>query len=353
LLKLLNGLQPEKTSWRLDDKSVRMRHFLALYLFLQTISLFGFPPRSSRDTVTQADYTAYHHTIADAHKRIAQKDYQAALALYRHVFNTYAFVFSRDYKVATQLALQTGQKQEAFTYLTKVIGTGWRLNAIQKNALVRTLQRDPHWRVIKAQCDSLRSRYQQGGNQPVRIIVRKMFRKDQRKALLALFVPGNKARTRYAEKRFAPHSDQQVAQLIRLIDTYGYPGEQLIHNGYWAAVILSHHNSISKRYALSDTLYPLVRPKLLKAIQLGQLSPYEFAMIDDWYTAIKSDSQETNFGYLSQSLTSTATKQVNQAREALGLDSIETIRLLADLEQQTGFNVYLPSNMTRKITITE
>lgn len=330
-----------------------MTHLVAFYFLLTTISLAGSPPDSGRNAGRQADYTAYHRTIADAHKRIARQDYQAALALYRQVFDTHAFVFARDYKVATQLALKTGQTQEAFTYLTKAISAGWTLRAIKKNALIRTLQGDPHWRVIEAQYDSLRSRYQLGGNQSVRSSVGKLFRKDQRKALLALLVPGAKARIRYAEKRFAPHSERQVTQLIRLIDTHGYPGEQLIHNGYWAAVILSHHNSISKRYALRDTLYPLVRPKLLKALQSGQLSPYEFAMIDDWYTAVKSDSQETHFGYLSQSLTRTAQKQVDQAREAIGLDSIETIRLLADLQQQTGFDVYLPANMTRKITITE
>lgn len=330
-----------------------MSPFVALCLFLQTISLIEFSPDSSHNVRQQADYTAYHRTIAEAHRHIAQKNYQAALALHRYVFDTYAFVFAKDYKVATQLALQTGQKQEAFTYLTKAISAGWSLRAIKKNVLVRTLLRDPQWRVIESQYDSLRSRYRLGSNQFVRGSVGKLFRQDQRKALLALFIPGDKARIRYAEKRFAPQSEQQVTQLIRLIDTYGYPGEQLIHNGYWAAVILSHHNSISKRYALRDTLYPLVRPKLLKALQLGQLSPYEFAMIDDWYTAVKSDNQETHFGYLSQSLASTAQKQVDQARGALGLDSVETISLLADLQQQTGFNVYLPSNMTRTITITE
>lgn len=176
-----------------------MSHFVALCLFLHT-TLVGLSPDSSQ----QADYTAYHRIIADAHKRIAQKDYQAALALYRQVFDTYAFVFAKDYKVATQLALQTGQTQEAFTYLTKAISAGWSLSALKKNALVRTIQRDPQWRVIEVQYDSLRSRYRQGGNQLVRSNVGKMFGKDQRKALVALFVPGDKARIRYAEKQFAP-----------------------------------------------------------------------------------------------------------------------------------------------------
>ena len=179
-----------------------------------------------------------------------------------------------------------------------------------------------------------------------------MFKKDQRKALLALFRVGA-TQERYTEKRFAPHSEQQMAQLLPIIDQYGYPGERLIHNGYWAAVMLSHHNSISKAYALKDTVYPHVRPKLMKALKSGQMSPYELAMIDDWYMAVKTESHETHFGYLSSSLTPQAKTKVDQCREAIGLSSVETISLLADLQQQTGFNCYLPSNLVKKIATAE
>jgi hypothetical protein len=144
-----------------------------------------------------------------------------------------------------------------------------------------------------------------------------------------------------------------VAQLNKIIDTYGYPGERLIHNGYWAAVILSHHNSISKRYVLSDTLYRLMRPKLIQAIEAGQMSPYEFAMIDDWYEAVKSERKDTHFGYLSQSLTRQEKLQVNQARAAIGLSSIDTIELLTALQQETGLDAYLPTNLSKKINIVD
>lgn len=325
-----------------------MNHLLTLYLLLNTTLL----PVSLPDKDDQDDYTTYHQTLARAQQLIAHKHYQEAFTLYKQVVDRYPFVFSRDYKVATQLALQVGQNQQAFTYLTKAIATGWTLSDIKKNALVSKLQGDPQWRLVEQQYDSLRARYQNGGNQAVRARVEKLFKKDQRKALLALFRVGA-TQEQYAEKRFAPHSEQQMAQLLPIIDQYGYPGERLIHNGYWAAVILSHHNSISKAYALQDTLYPYVRPKLLKALKSGQLSPYEFAMIDDWYMAVKTEHHQTHFGYLSSSLTAQAKANVDKARESIGLSSLETISLLTDLQQQTGFNCYLPSNLAKKIATAE
>ncbi|WP_097127564.1 hypothetical protein [Spirosoma fluviale] len=352
MLKLLNGLQPPDPYPRLSSKTAGMNQLLTLYLLLNALRFGAFNPASLPGLADQNDYITYHQTIARAQQLIAHKHYQEAFALYKQMFDHYEFVFSRDYKVATQLALQVGQKQQAFTYLKHAIATGWTLSDIKKNALVTTLQGDPQWRVVEQQYDSLRAFYQNGGNQDVRVRVEKMFKKDQRKALLALFRIGA-TQERYAEKRFAPHSEQQMAQLLPIIDQYGYPGERLIHNGYWAAVMLSHHNSISKAYALQDTVYPHVRPKLMKALKSGQLSPYEFAMIDDWYMAVKTNGKETHFGYLSSSLTAQAKTIVDQRREAIGLSSVVTISLLTDLQKQTGFNCYFPSNLVKKVATAE
>jgi hypothetical protein len=329
-----------------------MNYLLILLLILHNLGLEPSLPISLPSQADQNDYTIYHQTIAKAQQLIAHKHYQEALVLYNQVFDRYEFVFSRDYKVATQLALQVGQKQQAFTYLKQAIATGWTLSDIKKNALLTPLQSDPQWRRVEQQYDSLRALYKNGGNQAVRAQIEKLFKKDQRKALLALFRIGA-TQERYAEKRFAPHSEQQMAQLLPIIDQYGYPGEQLIHNGYWAAVMLSHHNSISKAYALQDTIYPHVRPKLMKALKAGQLSPYEFAMIDDWYMAVKTNGQETHFGYLSRSLTTQAKTKVDQCRAAIGLSSVATISMLADLQQQTGFTCYLPANLVKKIATAE
>lgn len=330
-----------------------MSHFLALCLFVSSFASIPSPPDKKPNSGDQKDYTVYFRTIAQAQKQMAAKQYQEALVLYRQVVDGYAFVFSNEYKVATQLAIQTGKKQEAFTYLRRAIASGWRMEDMKKNPLVGTLQGDPDWKAVEIQYDSLRALYQRSGNKEIRNHVKRMFNKDQRKAFLALFHFSSKGQERYAEKKFAPHSEKQLAQLSRIINTYGYPGEKLIHNGYWASVILSHHNSISTDYNLKDTLYGSLRPNLLKAVELGDMTPYEFVRIDDWSVASRSGHKEKQFGHLSSSLTSIELKKANQLREEIGMGSVETMNSLIDLQAQTGMNFYIPSDFKQKIIIAD
>lgn len=180
-----------------------------------------------------------------------------------------------------------------------------------------------------------------------------MFNKDQQKALLALLTLNAKRREQYAEKRFAPHSEQQLVQLSRIINTYGYPGEKLIHNGYWASVILSHHNSISTAYNLKDTLYLTIRPVLLQALQRGEMSPDEFVRVDDWYITSKTGGQEKQFGHLSSTLTRKELEKANQLREEIGMSSVETVNRLLDLQAQTGMLFYFPSDLGKKTIIVD
>lgn len=328
-----------------------MNCFLVLYFVLTSACSLQALSDEKRPEFDQENYIAYHRTIAKAQKLITHQEYQEALNLYKQVFNAYSFVFLSDYKVATQLALQVGKKQEAFTYLTKAMAAGWDLNDVKKTKFLRKLQDNPEWKMVEKQRDSLRAVYQKNGNREVQSVVKRMFNKDQRKALLALFTFGSKRRDRYAEKKFAPHSEKQMAELGRIINTYGYPGEKLIHNGYWASVILSHHNSISTEYNLKDTLYLAIRPTLLKALESGDMSPYEFVRMDDWYVASKSGRQEKQFGHLSRSLTNKELEKANQLREEIGMSSVETMNSLIDLQAQTGMNFYVPSDLRKKISI--
>ena len=305
-------------------------------------------PKLSSDA---GNYITYHRTIVQVQQLIAHQEYQKALNLYKQVFSTYDFVFVNDYKVATQLALYTGRNKEAFDYLKKGIANGWNLKAIKKNQFLHKLLSDPEWKNIESQYNLLHKAYQVSTNTKLRKVVKKMLRKDQWKALGALFTRSSKGQDRYAEKRFAPHSEKQLEKLNMIMNTYGYPGEKLIHNDFWTSVILSHHNSISEQYALKDTLYATIRPGLLKAIELGEMSPDEFALIDDWYVAVKSRHKEKQFGYLADSLTNSERLKADKLREEIGLSSIATINSLIDIQHQTGLNFYLRTR--RKITINE
>lgn len=302
----------------------------------------SFLRQTAQPASDKSNYLTYHRSINDAEKLIAAQQYGEALVIYRQLLSTYDFVFLRDYRIATQLALHTGNPTEAFVFLKKGIASGWTLKSIKKNKFLKKLRSSGDWETVKQQYDSLHVIYQARLNPAVRASAKKMFGKDQWKALGGLFAFGEKARNRYASRKFAPQSEKQLARLNQIIDVQGYPGERLIGNNFWVATILSHHNSMTVEHTRSDTLYPNIRPKLLRAIQSGQMSPYEFAFIDDWYITIGSDRQKKGYGYL-DSLTETERIRANQLRQETGLRSIEVRNQLIDVQQQTGMNFYLPS----------
>ena len=89
---------------------------------------------------------------------------------------------------------------------------------------------------------------------------------------------------------------------------------------------------------------------MIKAIELGQISPYEFALIDDWRIAVISDRTQTGYGYVNPPLTSTLI-EANNLRLKVGLRTVELRNKLVDLEKKIGMNFYLPDWVEGKIQI--
>jgi hypothetical protein len=324
------------------------------YVLLIFYSFLLYPVVSKANTPAAQNYASYHQQVIEAEKLIADERYKDALLVYENIFSTYDFIFLREYQVATQLALQLNNIQKATLYLKKGIASGWSIKSIKQNKYLTKLRKEAAWQPVRKEYRFLHKQYETHLDQQVRKQVKKMFAKDQWKALGALFSFTAKRQDRYAERKFASHSEQQLKKLIRILEKKHYPGEKLIGNNYWVATILSHHNSISKEYAQKDTLYQFLKPSLLTAINDGNMSPWEFAMIDDWYRAVKSNRSETGYGYLNSPFRSEL-DQVNELRKIAGLSSVETRNRLIDIETLTGMNLYLPGKpwLNGKILIKE
>jgi hypothetical protein len=280
--------------------------------------------------------------ILVAEKLIAQERFADALRFYDTLIGTYDFVFLRDYKIATQLALKLNQKEKAQNYLRRSISGGWEMKQIRKNKFLAPLRSDEGFAGIKKDYSKLRAEYKSGLNPSLRKRVKKMASKDQWKALGALFTFSAKGQDRYAERKFAPHSERQMAQLNEILNSYGYPGEQLIGNDTWMSTILSHHNSISKDYNSKDTIYPALKPQLIEALNKGTISPFELALVDDWYLKVKSGwSGSEGYGILDrpgmQSL-----PNFNELRKQFYLRPVEVRNRLVEVAQKTGMDFYLP-----------
>lgn len=296
------------------------------------------------------DYRKYHEQINNAEKLISDEHFQEAINVFNDVFNSFDFVFLKDYKIAAQLALYLNDKESTFEIIKKGIAEGWEMKSIKRNNYLSKLQNEPEWETIEKAYPELRKKYLERIDNSTREQVHEMFEKDQQKALSALFRIGDKSQEKYSLRKFAPHSEIQMKKLIKLLKNNGYPGEQLIGNNFWMSTILSHHNSITREYAQKDTLYKFIKPLLMKAIEKGQMSPYEFAIIDDWYIAVSSGRTEPGYGFLNQPQNSTLTK-TNELRQRIGLRTVELRNKLVDVENKTGLNFYLPDWIKGKIKV--
>ncbi len=162
-------------------------------------------------------------------------------------------------------------------------------------------------------------------------------------ALKALFKLSEEAQDKYAENKFAPHSEAQIATFTKLLETKGYPGELLIGNNYWASTLLSHHNSISQAYAEKDRLYPELREALMAALRRGEVSPFELALIEDWYQNVLHQRSEAFLGIVHPPSEENLGK-VNAHRADFFLRSVEVRNKLVELEESTGMQFYLPGH---------
>ena len=242
------------------------------------------------------------------------------------------------------------KKKKVFDFIKAGMAAGWELKNVKKNNYLAPLLEEPDWKIIEKSYPNLRNEHVSRIDQATRVKVQEMFKKDQRKALGALLKIGDKAQERYGINKFAPHSEIQIAKLIKILESDGYPGEKLIDNDFWMSTIISHHNSISREYVIKDTLYNNIKPMLLQAIEQGQMSPFEYAMIDDWQKAVSSDRTEPGYGFLNPPDHSTLDK-TNQLRQKIGMRTIGTRNELVDVEKKTGMNFYLPDWIEGKIKI--
>lgn len=290
----------------------------------------------------QTDYVPYYRAVTQADSLLSEQAFKEALATYQTMFRAYPSGFLRDYKISTQLAFHLGQTDSAYALLRTGIRHGWTMRDLKKMPFYPAIRHQSAWKQTKARYVALREEHLKTLRSDVRGQVRRMFRKDQRMALRALLHFTARSQNRYAERKFAPHSVQQLRQLAEIINAHGYPGEKMIGNPYWASVILSHHNSISSAYQQRDTLYPSMRPRLLKAVAAGQLSPPEFARMDDWYVVIKNGPSDKGYGYISPVQTDAERQRADSLRAQVALSGVEAVKKLKEVQKSTGLNFYLP-----------
>jgi len=294
---------------------------------------------SIHNTYGQQNYLEYHREVIKCEQLIVDRQYKEAIANFELLFERFDFVFLREIKVVAQLCAFEMELDSGMKYLRMGISNGWTLKSIKKE--ISTYQDAVGWKKLQSEYKTLHQTYLDGLNISLKEEVHEMYKKDQKKALGALFKIGQKAQDKYAEKKFAAHSEIQFEKLHTIFDEYGYPGEKIIGNNWWVSVILSHHNSISEEYNSKDTLYASIKPKLRRALENGEVSPYTLATIEDWRTAALSGHSKTTYGFLGEIANPTLLQTVNTNRTAMGIRSIELRNALLGIEKETEMDLFL------------
>ena len=298
------------------------------------------------------NYLDYHLKIRQAEVLIAENSFESALKVYEEVFNSYSFVFERDYKIAAQLAWQFGDESKACEFVKYGIARGWKMKDIKKTKFLKSFRRTRGFKTVKASYDSLHDSYSKRINGDLRWEVRKMSWKDQSKALMALFRFSGNAQAKYGEKKFAPKNALRLQRLLHIIENDGYPGERLIGDEAWMMGIIARRNQISQKFSQTDTIYQHLKPILFNAIVKGEMSPAIYAFIDNWFITVESRRGLRSYGFLDELRPEDLTRS-NRLREKIGLRTVETHNKLIDLQEQTGMRFYLEPKATSKITVIE
>ena len=96
-----------------------MKFKLIIFCLIPIITLV------SSQAIKSPDYIEYHKQINETERLLSEREFGDALIIYEQVFKLYDFVFLRDYKVASQLALYLDDKRKAFDYIQKGLVAGW------------------------------------------------------------------------------------------------------------------------------------------------------------------------------------------------------------------------------------
>jgi len=281
----------------------------------------------------EQDYREYHEKVIKAEGYIVARQFNESIRIYKDLASNYDHVFLRDMKVAAQLAAHTQDADNLFYFLERAMNKGWSAKEIMKLEVLKKFKTDSRWKEVVARENDFKKKFESQINLPLRSELKQMLKEDQKRAIRVALTPIKKWRERYTNRKFVPNNRQQVRRIHQIIEETGYPGEKLIGDQSWATVIISHNEH--------DSIYTELRPKLYAALQRGELSPIELAIIETWRIVVDTDRKEKGFVIWNETISKQEATKANALRQGLWLRSVELNNQLIQAEQEFNMNFYL------------
>ncbi len=260
----------------------------------------------------------YYPIISQAEMDIVNNQLEDALAKYQQAFANADKVFAKDYHNALACAIYTGTYSLAFNFAEKLILKGYTLEKF-RIAPFDVLIHQKKWNDLENKYGELREKYLSSINQSVINQLTELREKDQ-------YFRKKEGSYKIYRDTINQIDAENVADLKKVIDKYGFPDEDLIgiydsahHQPYW---LIIHHDIQNERYEFL--------PILREATKQGEFSPRYLTFMED--LAINFDNQQ---GYGHQAFirinnkvidvntyyNESSLEMVNKNRMSLGLES--------------------------------
>jgi hypothetical protein len=233
------------------------------------------------------DYVDYSKEIVNAERMFLGNNFSGSITQYRSIFNKYPKAYLKDVFIATEIACLAHDKDDAMYFLEIAFRKGLHIKAIMMTEVINKYlyRSDEQKNKIDKIYEIARAIYLSSIDFNYRNQILLLMRRDDYYKL----IPNNWRTSTYRDSLDAKILNQNLADMICLIDNFGYPGESKIgivdpsldfycDDAFYLRLcsfidILFYHNICS---------FQLLMDKCNKALHEGDLDPKIYSLMYEW-----------------------------------------------------------------------
>lgn len=282
----------------------------------------------------QTNYIEYHKEARSIESDILDSSCQEAVQGYKSLLSKYEFVYAEDCFRAAQTAVFAADIPNAFLFLERAVMQGITKDCIAQDSLLTGLSRAKYWSTFESRYDSLRSIYTSRINWQLREKINELNDLDQKYRDKHELHPWNFLWRPFIWLKWKKITQEIVEkELIPLIREYGFPNERQIgvdeatfHHkrkkdgikSSFAFMILIHYFSVPRTAEYNELLFA--------EIEKGNMHPRQYASLIDFQVTNGKNKYYKGLRYNEWGISKDSSEfdQINQNREDIGLESMET-----------------------------
>ncbi|MEM1135983.1 MAG: hypothetical protein AAGI07_09095 [Bacteroidota bacterium] len=276
---------------------------------------------SIRNSAQQIDYRKkYYPAVNKAELAIIEHKYNVALSFYQEAFQNVPTPFSKDLFNAAVCAALEKNVVMSISFGERLLQSGTEITFLLSQKVFRNIEPDERWQRFLANYATWRKRFLLNVNMPLRKELELMSANDQHFRIQPNGYIVYKDTIQAIDKA-------NIKKLKRIIEKYGFPGEDLIgvkdplSAPPYHSILYHHCQKAASNKSLGLADFP---GDLSDAVKYGKLSPNRFAAYADIQgkpiygnTAFYRIGSDRELRYLN--LSSNMLKKINKRRTTIGL----------------------------------